>query len=78
MIPFCETKFFFLGAMVRWPFLAPVEGFREDEDGVGLRCLMVPWAIVFGVVGGWGLVLGEFGGAVEGRGIFMSEDFVRN
>ena len=32
---------------MRWPFLGLV-GLREDEDeGVILRCLMAPWAMVF-------------------------------
>ena len=51
MIPFCFTRFFLLGAMVRWPFLGPrAEGLRdeEEEEDVGLRVLTAPCAMVGG------------------------------
>lgn len=40
--------------MVRWPFLGPLAAvdLRED-DGVLLRDLMVPWAIILGAWWGW-------------------------
>jgi len=43
VILFCFTRFFFLGAMVRAPFLGLADFL--DEEGVGLRDFMVPWAM---------------------------------
>lgn len=68
VIFFCCTRFFFFGAMVRWPFFGPrAEGLREDdeeEEGVGLRLLTTPWAIFCGAVG-WGIGSGERDGGGE-------------
>jgi len=44
VILFCFTRFFFLGAIVRAPFLGLVD-FLVDKE-VGLRGFMVPWAMV--------------------------------
>ena len=60
VIFFCLTRFFFLGAMARWPFLGlRAEGLRVDEAGaVDFLVLRVPCAIFLlvrsaGEVGGW-------------------------
>lgn len=70
MIPFCFTRFFFLGAMARWPFLAPraaEEGLRDEEaaeaEEEGFRCFLgMPCAILFCFVAGGGAVgIGDWG-----------------